>query len=74
MIFFVICVESVIKTQTAYLIYFGICYLLAILGWLVFYKYFTVMTKDEVESMRNDYNLAQKTDRPVDSKEHKEKK
>ena len=45
---------------------------MAMLSWFVYYKYFEVLTKEEVESMRNAYDKAHMIDRPIDSKEKRE--
>ena len=42
------------------------------LSWFVYYKYFEVLTKEEVEIMRNAYDKAHMVDRPIDFKEQKE--
>ena len=52
LIFVVFYIESLIETQTAYLVYFCICYALAILAWVVFYNFFDVMSKEDVQRMR----------------------
>ena len=55
-VFIIICIESFIETQEAYVIYFIICFTISIISWILFIKYFKVMNKEAVEEMRLSYS------------------
>ena len=55
MVFILFLIESLIESQTSYLVYFAICYFLAILGQIIFLKFFEIKSKEEVEEMREAY-------------------
>ena len=49
LIFIVTCIESATTTKRSYVIYFCICYLIAITAWIVLLRCFTFKTIEEVE-------------------------
>ena len=51
-VFFIYYINSLLETQTAYLVYFCICYALAILSWIIFYKCFEVKSEEAIEALR----------------------
>ena len=56
LVFIIICIESFIETQEAYMIYFIVCFTITIISWILFLKYFKVMNKEAVEEMRLSYS------------------
>ena len=56
LIFIVTCIESATSTQRSYVIYFVICYIIAISAWIVLLRFFTIKTTEQVEEMRAEAN------------------
>ena len=54
--FFVLVIEAFIETQTAYLVYFGICYVISIVSWSIFIFCFEVKSTEEMDKIREAYN------------------
>ena len=52
LIFLVTCIESETQNQLAYLIYFGVCYFIAMTSWAILLKFFKILPSEEVEQMR----------------------
>jgi len=52
LIFICVSIESATTNQKSYLIYFVVCYLIAISAWVVLIRFFEFKTKEEVEEMR----------------------
>ena len=52
LIFVAVSIESATDNRLSYLIYFVCCYLIAISAWLILLRCFKVLSKEEVEQMR----------------------
>ena len=52
LIFLVISIESKTQNQLSYLIYFGVCYFIAMVAWAILFKFFKILPNEEVEQMR----------------------
>ena len=52
LIFAIIYLESVIKTQETYIYYFMVCFVLEIIAWAIFLKFFPIMSRESIQEMR----------------------
>jgi len=53
--FALLCVASLIKTQTAYLVYFGVCFIFGLFSWLLFA--FTFDLKGDSKKIKDETDM-----------------
>lgn len=54
------CLASFTTEKKSYLIFFVACYIFAMVSWLILFKHFNILTKEQVAEMRREARINQK--------------